>query len=170
MAIAAMGMAPFVFAEHGNESTSEHAEKKITQMEKKLDRFEDRLEDAWKYNDGRSAVVMHANGDFRISGVKVKSVNADGKKITVEFFGFSREVSVDGTRLIGAGKAITLADFKEGDMLTGSGNFNAATRTISVREVHNLSYRTRQSTDIEARIKELLEMIRQLQEKIRSLR
>ena len=88
----------------------------------------------------------------------------------VEFFGFTREVSVAGARLIGGGKSVTLADFQTGDMLTGKGTFNPTTRAISVQEVHNLSYRNRASADINARIQALLEMIRKLQEQIQTLR
>ncbi len=146
-------------------------EKQLDKAEKKLDSFESRLEHAWGLHDGnKRAVTMQSDGSYRVSGVKVVSVNASANALTVEFFGFTREVSVAGARLIGGGKTITLADFQAGDMLTGRGTFNTATRVIAVAEVHNLSYRHRASSDINARIQALLDMIKKLQEQIQSLR
>lgn len=168
LSLVAVVATPVAFAE--NDNGTNKVEKKAVQFEKKLEKFEDQLEHAWQYNDGRRAVTMQADGSFRVSGVVVKSVNADGKKITVEFFGFTREVSVAEARFIGGGQTITLADVKEGDNLTARGRFDAAAKIIHVKEVHDLSYNARRSGDIQARIQELLEMIRQLQERIKNLR
>lgn len=168
LSLVAMVAAPAVFAE--NDGSTNKVEKKTVQLEKKLEKFEDQLDHAWQFNDGRRAVTMQADGSFRVSGVVVKSVNVDGKKITVEFFGFTREVSVAEARFIGGGQTITLADVKEGDNLTARGRFDVATKVIHVAEIHDLTYKTRRSGDIQARIQELLEMIRQLQERVKNLR
>lgn len=153
-----------VYADHDDDSSMGN------HMEKKMETFESRLENAWGFNDGnKRAVTMQHNGTYRVSGVEVKSVNASAQTLTVEFFGFTREVSVVGARLIGGGRTITLADFQAGDKLTAKGTFDTATRVIKVHEVHNTSYRNRATGDIQARIQELLEMIRKLQEQIRNL-
>lgn len=152
-------------------SMDKKVEKRLDQVEKHLESFENKIESAWMVNDGnKRAVTMQGDGSYRVSGVKVVSVNASGNMLTVEFFGFTREVSVAGARLIGGGKHITLADFQAGDILTGKGTFNQTTRAIGVQEVHNLSYRNRASTDINNRIQALLEMIRKLQEQIKAMR
>lgn len=157
-----------VYADDNNEKK---VEKQFDKVEKKLESFESRLENAWGLNDGnKRAVTMQGDGSYRVSGVKVVSVNVSGNMLTVEFFGFTREVSVAGARIIGGGKQITLADFQAGDILTGKGTFNQTTRAIGVQEVHNLSYRNRASTDINNRIQALLDMIRKLQEQIQALR
>ena len=176
MLVSVMGVG--VYAAHPAEFGTEyddHREKKLDKQldkaEKKLDSFESRIESAWGMHDGnKRAVTIQGDGSYRVSGVKVVSVNASGNMLTVEFFGFTREVSVAGARLIGGGKQITLADFQVGDMLTGKGTFNQTTRAIGVQEVHNLSYRNRASTDINNRIQALLEQIRKLQEQIKNLR
>ena len=165
-----------VYAENDDDSPmgnrmEKKMEKTVNQMEKKLETFESRLENAWGLNDGnKRAVTMQHDGTYRVSGVEVKSVNASAQTLTVEFFGFTREVSVAGAKLIGGGRTITLADFQVGDKLTAKGMFDTATRAIKVYEVHNTSYRNRASGDIQARIQELLEMIRKLQEQIRTMR
>lgn len=153
-----------VYADNDDMAPGDH-------MEKRLETFESRMEHAWGLQDGnKRAVTMQHDGTYHVSGVEVKAINTSSQMLTVEFFGFTREVSVAGAKLIGGGKTITLADFQIGDKLTGKGTFDPATRAIGVREVHNMTYRNRASTDIQARIQELLEMIRQLQEKIRSMR
>ena len=166
-----------VYADHDDDdhgmmnSMSPKVDKRLDKVEKQLESFEHKIESAWLVNDGnKRAVTMQGDGSYRVSGVKVVSVNATDNKLTVEFFGFTREVSVAGARLLGGGNHITLADFQAGDMLTGKGTFNQTTRAISVQEVHNLSYRNRASADINARIQALLDMIRKLQEQIQAMR
>ena len=163
--VAAMGVG--VYADNNDDK----ADKKLDKLEKQLDSFENRIENAWGLNDGnKRAVTMQGDGSYRVSGVKVVSVNASGNMLMVEFFGFTREVSVAGARLIGGGKNITLADFKAGDILTGKGTFNQSTKAIGVQEIRNLSYRNRVSDDINSRIQALLDQIKKLQERIATLR
>ena len=163
--VSAMGVG--VYADNDEKKV----EKQLDKTEKQLESFESRLENAWGLNDGnKRAVTMQGDGSYRVSGVKVVSVNASGNMLMVEFFGFTREVGVAGARLIGGGRSITLADFQAGDVLTGKGTFNQTTRTIGVQEVHNLSYRNRASTDINNRIQALLDQIKKLQERIEAMR
>jgi DNA-directed RNA polymerase subunit L len=153
-------------------SEGEKMEKALNKVEKKLEKFEDKIESAWNVHAGERAVTMRANGDFRVSGVEVVSVNASSNILRVRFFGFERDINVAGARLIGGGRTITLADFLAGDKLTGSGNFNESTRAITVRDIHNLSYRNRgvNTTAIQNRINELLEAVRKLEEQLRQAR
>lgn len=163
--VSAMGVG--VYADNDDKKM----DKKLDKAEKHLESFESRLENAWGLNDGnKRAVTMQGDGSYRVSGVKVVSVNASANKLTVEFFGFTREVSVADARLIGGGRHITLADFQAGDMLMAKGTFNQSTKVIGVQEVHNLSYRNRASGDINARIQALLDQIKKLQERIAAMR
>lgn len=164
-----------VYAENDDNATmhsiDKKAEKRLDKVEKHLESFENKIESAWSVNDGnKRAIIMQGDGSYRVSGVRVVSVNASGNMLTVEFFGFTREVSVAGARIIGGGKQITLADFQAGDVLMAKGTFNQNPKEIGVQEVHNLSYRNRASSDINARIQALLEMIRKLQEQIKTMR
>lgn len=163
-----VGSASFVYAE--NDKGERKLDKQIAGVEKTLGRFEDQVNKAWEINVGERAVTMQANGNFHVSGVKVNSVNSSGNMLNVEFFGFNRDVSVAGAKLLGSGKTITLADFQAGDMLRAKGNFNASTKTISVQEIHNLSYNNRATGNIQARINELLELVRKLQTQLAELR
>ena len=169
-----------VYADHDDEGSnsgpgSRMMGKKIDKMsghmEKKLETFEHRLENAWSHNEGSNrAVIMQQDGTYRVSGVVVKAVNASAQTLTVEFFGFTRDVSVAGAKLIAGGQTVTLADFQAGDKLSGKGMFDPVTRAIKVDEVHNLTFRNRASGDIQTRIQQLLDMVRKLQEQIRNLR
>jgi ribosomal protein S30 len=166
--LAATTVAPVaVFAE--SNGSGKKVDKAVTALQKNIEKFEDRIEKAWEINDGRRAVTMNASGDFRVSGVEVVSVNASSNILRVRFFGFERDINVTGARLIGGGRTITLADFQAGDKLSGSGNFNETTRAITVKEIHNLSYRNRNTANVEARIQELLKMIEQLKEQLKKV-
>lgn len=140
---------------------------------------EDESDDVWKTADRwwktgvasehARSVTMKANGDFIVSGVVVNSVSSSTDTINVRFYGFDRDINVAGAKIIGGGQRITIADFNPGDVLFGRGNYNESTRVITVSEIKNLSYRTRHVTSIQARIQELLDLVRQLQEKLKKL-
>ena len=164
--LSAMVAVPLVKAEEGRSNVKEV--KKIESLEKRINRLDDAFENfhAEEGNAGR-AVIVRENGDFRIRGAVVNSVAASTSMINVSFYGFSRDVNVAGAKLIGAGKQIQLSDFRAGDVLTASGNFNEATRVITVKEIHNLSYAKRGfSDDIQRRIDELLRLIDALRAKL----
>jgi len=114
-----------------------------------------------------AAVTIRANGDFRVSGVSVNSVNSSTNVINVSFFGFTRDVNVSGAKIFGGGQEISLGDIQAGDKLNASGNYNVTTRAITVYEIKNVTMR-KNTLDIQARIQQLLEMIQKLQEQLRS--
>lgn len=139
---------------------------KATQAIQKMDaKLSGDLEKAWKIGDNEHSVMIRANGEFRVHGAKVNSVS--DSVLNVSLFGFSRDVNVAGAKLIGGGNALSLADFKAGDVLVATGKFDAQAKTITVSEIHNLSFRKDTST-IEARIAELLKMVRQLQNQLKN--
>ena len=116
---------------------------------------------------GEAAVTIRANGDFRVSGVTVNSASSSSNVINVSFFGFTRDVNVSGAKIFGGGKEISLGDIQAGDKLNAFGNYNVSTRAITVYEIKNVTMR-KNTSDIQARIQQLLEMIQKLQEQIRS--
>src|SRR3989344_72455 len=89
--VSAMGVGAYA------DNNEKKLDKQLNSVEKKLESFESQIERAWGLHDGhRRSVTMQADGSYHVSGVKVVSVNASGNMLTVEFFGFTREVSVAG--------------------------------------------------------------------------
>lgn len=160
-------LAPAVRAE-GTENSPKGTEKKITAMEKKVGRLDDAFEKFQEEKDtpGRMA-IMRDNGDFRVRGVVVNSVSASTSVLNVSYFGLSRDINVAGAKLIGGGKEIQLSDFKAGDKLSASGNYNESTHVITVKEIHNLSFvKNSRADEIQKRINELLKLIESLRAKL----
>ncbi|MEW5907809.1 MAG: hypothetical protein AB1643_01330 [Patescibacteria group bacterium] len=125
--------------------------------------------DDFKKSDESRSVTMKFNGNFIVSGVVVNSVSTSTNTLNVKFYGFNHDVNVSGAKIIGGGQRITLDDFKPGDVLSGKGNFNENTRVIVVSKINNLSFRGRATSSIQARIQELLNLIRQLEEKLKKI-
>jgi hypothetical protein len=145
-----------------NTSKKVEALKKVEQM------FENKLE--IKSSDRAASVILKQNGEFQVSGVKVNSVNAAANTMNVSLYGFSRDVNVGSARIIGAGREVSLADFRAGDILSASGRFNEATRAITVEKIHNLSVTGTDRSKVEAKINELLKMIEELKKKLETAR
>lgn len=139
-------------------------EKKIESIENKLERGQDW---AMKIEGESRAVMMKADGGFQVRGVEVVAVNTAANTITGKLYGFSREVSVAGAKLRGAGGSITLTDIQVGDKLTAWGKFDESNRSITVNEVRDLTLRQVDQSATRSRIEELLKMIRELQAKLR---
>ena len=133
-----------------------------------------RLEDAFNYflsDDVNRGVIVRDNGDFRVRGAVVNSISEANNTVNVTFYGFTRDVSLAGAKLIGGGSEIKLSDFRTGDKLAAHGNFNELTKSLTIKEVHNISYnRGVRTGDIEKRINELLKMIEELKAKLNGLR
>lgn len=117
----------------------------------------------------RESAMIKPNGDFRITGVVVNSVVSSTNMLNGSLFGLSRDVSVSGAQIFGAGGPISLGDIMPGDKLVATGNFNRDTRAITVKQIHDLSSTGRSSTDIQAKIQSLIEIVRQLQEQLKAL-
>jgi hypothetical protein len=110
--------------------------------------------------------TLKPNGDFKVTGVKVNSVSASTNTLNVSLYGISRDINVGNAKISGGSKKITINDIMAGDVLYGSGNYNANTKTATISEITNVTYKTRASSDIQAQINKLLEMIKQLQAQI----
>ena len=124
-----------------------------------------------KASDRAASVTIKQNGEFQVTGAKVNSVNASANTVNVSLYGFSRDVNVGSARIIGAGRDVSLSDFRAGDILTASGRFNEATRSLTVEKIHNLSINgTADRSKVEARINELLKMIEELKAKLQNAR
>lgn len=136
---------------------------KVTGVQKKLAAFE------FKISDNERSVAMKVNGEFRVSGVKVNSVDTAANTVNVTFYGFTRNVNVSGANFIGGGKDITLADVKAGDILNAVGKYDETTRTITVSQIHDVSFNSSSAADtskIQAKIQELLKMVEALKAKL----
>ncbi len=112
------------------------------------------------------AAVVRANGDFRVNGVTVNSVNASSSIINITFFGITRDVNVSGAKIMGGGRALVLSDIQTGDKLNAAGNYNASTKAITVYEIQDVTSRTQNISEIQKRIQQLIDMINALKAKL----
>lgn len=140
--------------------------KTLVSLESKLERGQD-----WVMKSAEEArsVILKADGGFQVRGAEVVSVNVSGSTITAKLYGFTKEVSVAGAKISAVGgSSVTLADFKAGDKVAAWGTFDENTKAIKVSELRNITVRSQANAAIQARIDELLKMIRELQEKIKA--
>lgn len=168
LSVLALALAITVPASAESEKSAKGLEKALQAVQKAETKLSNNLEKAWKIGDNENSVMIRADGEFRVHGVKVNSVSASSSMLNVSLFGFSRDVNVAGAKLIGGGQAISLSEFKAGDVLAATGRFDAQAKAITVSEINNLSSR-KDTSAIESRIEELLKMVRRLQEQLKNI-
>ncbi len=115
------------------------------------------------------SVKINANGDFTVTGAVVNSVSSSTNMVNASLYGLSKDVNLGSATLVGRGHAITISDISVGDKVSAKGNYNAATRTITVSELHDISFKSREIQDIQSKIQALLDMVRKLQDQLKSL-
>lgn len=120
-------------------------------------------------DDTKTSAEIDANGNFKVTGVTVNSVSSSTNMINVSFFGFTQDVNLAGARLIGAGNAISVGDIQPGDVLSGHGNWNASTKTLTVSQIRDVSYQARHASDVQSRIQQLWNLIKQLQDQLKGM-
>src|SRR3989344_3872129 len=139
----------------GNAMSGIKAEKFVG-SEDKVNEFADRSE----------SVNIKPNGEFKLTGVKAVSVS--GNSLTGSLYGLTLTVDVGSAKIIGGNSTIAFNEIKAGDVLVVWGTLNKDTKAVSLSKIHILSYSNRgELSRIQARINELLEMLRKLQEKLR---
>ncbi len=119
-------------------------------------------------NSTQESVTMNANGDFKVTGVKVNSVASSTNTVNVSFYGFSRDINLGNAKLIAGGNTIAIGDIQAGDILSASGNFNESTHIIAVSQVNDISYQQKNVSNIQQQIDNILQMIRDLQAQLSS--
>ncbi len=112
------------------------------------------------------SVSLNANGNFTVTGVAVNSVDAASNSITVTFYGFTRTINVAGAAITGGSQTIALGSIQPGDVLSGTGNFDAATHTLTVSSIIDTSYAVRNTANIQAQINQLMQLVQQLQARL----
>ena len=148
-----------------------NAPKKMVKMEKRSEAKHeqetmDRVMDREMPGD-KEGVHMTPDGKFRVTGATVNSVSTGDQTINATLFGFSKTVSVNGAKLIGAGHAITLADIAAGDKLAATGTYNAGTHAITLLEIRDVTYKVRitPTNNFQDQINALLKRIEELKAK-----
>lgn len=119
--------------------------------------------------EGKETVLVHANGNFRLTNVMVNSVDVGGNSITGTMLGLTRTANVGGAVIWGNGEKIALGDVKVGDMLVVTGNWNSGTRVATISAVKDLSYKRQLSGDLAAKLQELIRQLNDIQAQIRAL-
>lgn len=117
----------------------------------------------------RQSVKIGENGNFAVTGAVVNSVSSSTNTINASLYGLSRDVSLSGATLAGRGHAITISDISVGDRVSARGNFNPATRVITVSELHDVSFKSREVQGIQSQIQALLDLVRKLEDQLKSL-
>ncbi len=116
--------------------------------------------------DNKKAAIIEEDGDFKVNGVTVNSVNVSANTINVTFFGFTRDINVSGAKFFSGGKSISLSDIQSGDKLNANGNYNVSTKVVTVEEVQDTTLRTQNISEIQKRIQQLMDMINALKAKL----
>lgn len=115
----------------------------------------------------RETLVVDPNGAFRFTGANLESVS--GTNLNVSLFGISFTVNATSAVILNqtATGTATLADFKVNDKIAAEGTFNRITRAIMATRVFDQTLGTQTVSDIQRRIQELLNLVRQLQDQLR---
>lgn len=120
-----------------------------------------------KMGDGAS---IQPNGDFRIAGVTVNSVDTSGNTITGTAFGFTKTVNVGGATIWCSGNKGVLGDIQSGDKIMATGNWNASTRAVVVKEVRDPGCKKAGGADNSAQIQAILKQLEQLRAQLMALK
>jgi len=133
------------------------------------------FENDWKganglgFGTGQESAIIRPNGDFRVTGAIANSIDASAGTVNATLLGLSRTVSLSGAKIRGGGKTLSLSDIQAGDRLNAMGNYNATVHTATVSQVVDLSYANRQTSDLQSRIQQLLQLVQQLQAQLKAL-
>lgn len=119
-------------------------------------------------NENQS-VRINENGDFTVTGAVVNSVAASANTINASLYGLSRDVSLANATLTGRGHAIAIADIAAGDKISAKGHYDASSRTITVSELRDISFQTREVQGIQSQIQALLDMVHKLEAQLNAL-
>ena len=120
-------------------------------------------------NRDAESVVIKPNGDFRVTGAVVNSISSSTSMLNARLFSFSRDINLAGAQIYGANHPISLGDIQPGDKLMATGNFNESTHAITVSQINDTSYTTRNTSDIQTRIQALMQIVNQLQAQLKAL-
>lgn len=117
----------------------------------------------------QESVIIQPNGNFRVTGATVNSVNSSANTINASIYGFSRDVNVAGATIYGGGKQIALTDMQSGDKIVASGTFSESTHVITVQDINDVSYTSRNASNIQSQIQALMQQVQQLQQQLKAL-
>ncbi len=119
-------------------------------------------------NNMQASASIAANGNFSITGASVASVDASANTITGTLYGITKTINVSGATLTGGSQSITLGNIQAGDLITVKGSYDGATHTVTIASVNDVSYATQNNANIQSRINQLLQMVKQLQAQLQA--
>ena len=94
------------FAEQEHMGEGEMMKKLMVTTDQHRMNMDSMMKNFAKFESNEESVIIRANGDFRVTGAMVNSVNVSGNMLNVSLFGFSRDVSIAGASLVGIGTAV----------------------------------------------------------------
>ena len=120
-------------------------------------------------NDVQESISLNANGNFKITGAKVVSVDTAAGTITATLYGFTKTVNVSGAAITGGNATMTLGTIQAGDVLSATGNFNEATHAVTVNTVNDVSSVPNGTSAIQSRLSMLMQLVAQLQAQLQAV-
>lgn len=130
---------------------------------------EEDAEDVENISAENQSVRINASGDFIVTGAVINSVSSSTNTVNASLYGLSKDINLGNATLVGRGHRITISDIAVGDKVSAKGSYNAGTKTITVSELHDISFKSREVQDIQSKIQALLDMIHKLEDQLRSL-
>ncbi len=119
-------------------------------------------------NSVQESASLNANGNFKITGAKVVSVDTAANTITATLYGFTKTVSVSGAAITGGNATMALGAIQPGDTLSATGNFDEMTHAVTVNTVNDVSSIPSGSSAIQSRLSMLMQLVAQLEAQLQS--
>lgn len=123
------------------------------------------------------SIAVNPQGDVRLTGAEVTAVS--GNQLTVKLWGWNLTVDRTNAQIIGkvniqeitgqsTSTATSTAEINVGDKLLVKGTVNSTTGVVTASWIKNLSLQQQGIADIQSRISQLLQLIQQLQARLRA--
>lgn len=159
------------FTFNASSSVSGGGDDQFKDFEEKLNEGFDEFRNAAANAPIPSSLTIGPNGNIRITGGEVKAVS--GNSLTVGVWGLNLNVDISGATFIGnlplldnssTTASSTGSQVNVGDKVLIAGTIDPSTTVIKAQWVRDLSRQSQNIDAIKSRIKQLLDLLRSLQE------
>ncbi len=170
LALAIAVLPHIAFAEHpsGGQTVADVAPSTHTQSAAKTDHDENEKKETAKAPHAVLAegIRIEMNGEVKIAGGIIKEV--ESHMLHVGMWGMEFKVDASKAKIVGGTGTASLALMKVGEKVSVEGHFNMTTGVIMAEKITNDSLRMKAIEEIQAKIKELLHQIEELQKKLQT--
>lgn len=157
--LAALLMANLAFAE--TNSNNEEPVKVKTEYEVKI-----KSENMGSSVGSKIGFSINPSGNVQFGGAKFVSLS--GSNVSITIYGLPLTfVTNSSTNLVGVA---SLGDMKSGDILSGKGQIDQSSGSITALHIRNESQTSSRIADLEKQIQALLEQLKKLQSEVKNVR